>query len=104
MITNYSENDSIIVMVNYLMGHNCVIWRFLFCSVVLRIIYSWQSYYVLARKFKLSVLRKYIYSFVGEVVRKGKIVVSRYLELVTLRNLAQIRVGDSSKCFCLILP
>lgn len=72
---------------------------------MLHIIYSWQSYYGLAREFKGF---KEVYSFfVAEVIRKGKtVMVNIYLQLVTARNLdlikcelVQVRVGDHLNTF-----
>lgn len=77
-----------VMMVNYLMGHVYITWRFFLCSAMLHIIYSWQSYYVLAREFKLRVSRKCIHFFVAEVGGKGKAVVAnRYFCLVISGNL-----------------
>lgn len=67
-----------VVMVNYLMGHICISWQiFLCCSSMRHIIYSWQSYYVFLRGCTWKLSRKYVHSFLGEIVREARAAVRR---------------------------
>lgn len=86
-------------MVNYLRARSAYPDDFFLLQTVLHIIYSWQSYYVLAREFTLKLSRKCVHSFVGVVVRKAKTAASGVLWSLISRNLGLIKcqlvkVGD----------